>query len=330
MIDHHERAPAQLLKVDSFSDSLKLSEPLLPAVQVDRTLYVCIVLLGVGSVLPTFVIFAAVDYFETMSPDMMVHVNLAYNGMLFMAAFANASAKSLESAGFTIRIIWGFVGIGACMGSLPVLEHFRGGPLSEEAFEIAVVFVAAGLGVSDAFAQAPLYGVISASCPPIYMQGLMLGVALCGTSITLARMLLKGLTQGSTYLSASIFFSFAAVYAFGSAALYLRMRLRNPVFLAFLFDAEQTSPTLMRRAYLKSPGVLRRPPSTLSFAGQIYELLRKRAVFEVMLMLMIIHAQQFVVLPSIVGAAIDTNRSDCWFFSHHSHYHCAVVAMPAP
>ena len=137
MIDHHERAPAQLLKVDSFSDSLKLSEPLLPAVQVDRTLYVCIVLLGVGSVLPTFVIFAAVDYFETMSPDMMVHVNLAYNGMLFMAAFANASAKSLESAGFTIRIIWGFVGIGACMGSLPVLEHFRGGPLSEEAFEIA-------------------------------------------------------------------------------------------------------------------------------------------------------------------------------------------------
>jgi len=133
----------------------------------------------------------------------------------------------------------------------------------------------------------------------------MLGVALCGTSITLGRVLLKAATQGSTFLSASIFFGVAAVYAFGSAALYFRVRTRHRLFLSYLFDASQTSPTLMRRAYEKSPGKLRRPPSTLSFAGQVSALIRMRAVFEVMMMLLIIHTQQFVVVPSVVGMAHD-------------------------
>jgi len=272
---------------------------------VDRTLYGAILLLGVGSVLPTFVIFAAVDYFTLISPHLMAHISLAYNGTLVIAAFLNA-LSSMEKLGFTVRIVYGFIGIGCCMAALPVCEHFRmEGLLSESVFAAFVVLIMSCLGVADAFAQAPLYGVVSATCPPIYMQALMLGVALCGTTITLGRLLLKGVTQGSTFLSASIFFSVAAVYAFGSAGLYFRVRTRHRLFLSYLFDASQTSPTLMRRAYAKSPGPMRRPPSNLSFTGQVFDLLKTKEVLEVMMMLLLIHAQQFVVVPSIVGMAHD-------------------------
>ena len=55
-------------------------------------LYVSFLLLGFGTVLPTYVIFAAVDYFNDVSPggDIEFSLNAVYNGLLFVFAIANA------------------------------------------------------------------------------------------------------------------------------------------------------------------------------------------------------------------------------------------------
>lgn len=64
------------------------------------------------------VIFAAVDYFESVSPsgNIVFELNVWFNGMLFL--FSVANALWLSRLGFTLRIVWGFIVMGVCMASV--------------------------------------------------------------------------------------------------------------------------------------------------------------------------------------------------------------------
>ena len=87
-----------------------------------RTLYIAFLVLGVGSVLPTFVLGAAIDYFASVSPgnDLVFELNAWFNGMLFVLSIVNA--LWLTRFGFTARIVWGFVTMGVCFATLPMVS----------------------------------------------------------------------------------------------------------------------------------------------------------------------------------------------------------------
>ena len=269
-------------------------------------LYVSFLLLGFGCVLPTYVIFAAVDYFNDVSPggDIEFSLNLVFNGMLLLVSVANA--LWFTKHGFTIRILGGFGAISACMAAVPILDQLRGmGPSFAHNFRTIVVVIAALLGAADAFAQASIFGLTSAAFPPLYTQALMFGISICGTSITFARIACKALTD-DLRISSYIFFAIASLYSLGAVFLFAYLRLRHALFRRHIQAATKTSPTLARRAYQRSPpGSMQKPPDSLSFAGQACTLLRSWAVLEPCMQLVVINAQQSVTVPSIVGLSLD-------------------------
>ena len=272
-----------------------------------RLLYVSFLVLGVGSVLPTFVLGAAVDYFASVSPDgnLVFELNAWFNGTLFLLSVVNA--LWLTRLGFTLRIVWGFITMGVCMASFPVLDQMRAwGPAWLARYEVAVLVVAAGLGVGDAFSQCSLYGLSSAVFPPVYTQALLMGVSICGTLMTSTRIAIKWF-YGNGDHSSYAFFSFAAAYSFGCAALYWYARRRNTLFHARLDAAIETSPTLAIRAYATSPrGTVRKPRKDEYFGAQVSDLLfysPQYRVGEACLMLIILHVQFTMVVPSSRPAA---------------------------
>mmetsp|Transcript_23408 Transcript_23408/g.61847 ORF Transcript_23408/g.61847 Transcript_23408/m.61847 type:complete len:443 (+) Transcript_23408:31-1359(+) len=275
-----------------------------------RWLYLSFLLLGFGAVLPTYVIFAAVDYFNDALPgaDIEFSLNVVFNGTLFAMSICNC--LFFTKHGFTVRIIGGFGAIGACMAALPVIDLLRPvAPLFDRAFEPLVVLIAALLGTADAFAQASIFGLASAAFPPLYTKALMFGISICGTSITLARVgckLLLDDVRASSYL----FFALAALYSISTAALFVHLRLRHSLFRRHLHAATSTSPTLARRAIERSPPGSKerdslKPAASLSFSRQAGALLSSRAVLEPCAILAILNAQQSVIVPSILALSQD-------------------------
>ena len=234
------------------------------------SLYFAFLVLGVGSVLPSFIYGASVDYFNQVSTSAYLEfpLNAALNAVLFV--FSVINALYLDRLGFTLRIFYGFIAMAACLGALPVLYALHSlRVIGDTAYYWLLIADASLLGAADACAQASLYGVTSAACPPLYTQALMQGVSVCGTSVTLLRVVIK-LFIRDVLLSSHLFFAGCALYCLVSAAQYAVIRLRYPLFRRFLNDAATTSPTLMRRAYEVSPkGTVVKPAESMSFRGQV-------------------------------------------------------------
>lgn len=276
-------------------------------------LYVAFLFLGVGAVLPTFVIFAAVDYFTLISPSgsLEFEINAWFNGMLFAVSVANALQQQI---GFTVRIIWGFVATAACLVSVPVLGALLLGRGEEYAslHGRLLLLVAALMGAANATSQCSLFGLSSAAFPPAFTQALLTGVALCGTTITLTRAALKLFVQdGLGGPSAYAFFLFSAAYSCGSAVVFWQLRTRSDLFRAQLTAAVDTSPTLSRRAAAR-PGASPAPPlrrDATSFRARTLALLLpapgRRGVGEACVLLVIVNAQFTCVVPSMVGLTRD-------------------------
>jgi len=276
-------------------------------------LYVAFLLLGICAVMPTFVIFAAVDYFNDISPggDIEFSLNVVFNGTLFATSLA--SALFFQNYGFTSRIVVGFITIAACMAAMPLLDQLRGvSQWWSDMFSSLVLLIAAVLGVADAFAQASLFGLSSAAFPPYYTQALMFGVSICGTVLTLVRIACKAIFPSDLRLSSYIFFAIAAAFSLSAPFIYLALR-RQPLFKSFVSSAVKTSPTLARREYRNSPpGSMRKPDPKLSFRGQAAALLRVGSVRESCALLLLLNAQQFLVVPSVVALSHDF-IGDGWY-----------------
>lgn len=142
-------------------------------------MYLQFVFFGIGSVLPIFVIFAAVDYFDDIFPHKQPEfaLNAIYNPLLFCGSFVNLLWG--RAASFKWRIVCGFTVMAVCMIGFIVLDQLElCGSTCLKSHFWAVLFVAGVLGLADAVCQSTLFGLTTHALPPLYTQGLMVRLPL--------------------------------------------------------------------------------------------------------------------------------------------------------
>lgn len=138
-------------------------------------MYLQFVLFGIGSVLPIFVIFAAVDYFDDIFPHRQPEfaMNAIYNPLLFCGCFVNLVWG--RAASFKWRIVSGFSVVVICMLGFIFLDQLElCGSTCLRSHYWSVLFLAGILGLVDAVCQSTLFGLTTHALPPIYTHGLML------------------------------------------------------------------------------------------------------------------------------------------------------------
>jgi len=294
-------------------------------------LYYMYMVLGVGSVLPSYVLVATVDYVELAFPgdSMMSKLNFVFNGTLLLSCIANAYA--FHQYGFTMRIVLGFMGTCVALAAVPITDF----PWSKwlevgghDLHRALIICFAAVLGTSNGFVQGPLYAVTAVALPPIFTQALLFGVAACGTSVTLVRIVCKVAVPSSVRASAYVFFAFSAAFSLASWALWLAAR-RSSLFRTSIDFAMKHSPTLARRAVksAESSGGRVSPNPTeegaikatagMTFGKQLSTLLRMTPVISSCAMLVTVNTQFFMVVPSIVALSTD--------FIGQGWYHVLVI-----
>ncbi|KAL9959939.1 hypothetical protein ACROYT_G033318 [Oculina patagonica] len=265
-------------------------------------MYLQFVFFGIGSVLPIFVIFAAVDYFDDIFPHKQPEfaLNAIYNPLLFCGCFVNLVWG--RAASFKWRIISGFSVMVVCMMGFIVLDQLElCGSTCLKSHYWSVLFVAGVLGLADAVCQSTLFGLTTHALPPLYTQGLMLGVGLCGLLMTILRVLTKTTTK-NLHVSSYYYFGTAAMFIVLVIAVYFHLSRGN----AF------------QRYYLRAPrsGVdtdWKHPFQRFAFfTGEALRVLRYKHVFCHCFLLTLVTAQQYVVMPSVVTMAIDFLGSG-WF-----------------
>ena len=137
-------------------------------------MYLQFVFFGIGSVLPIFVIFAAVDYFDNIFPHKQPEfaLNAIYNPLLFCGCFVNLVWG--RAASFKWRIVSGFSVMVVCLMGFIVLDQLElCGSACLKSHYWSVLFVAGVLGLADAVCQSTLFGLTTHALPPLYTQGLM-------------------------------------------------------------------------------------------------------------------------------------------------------------
>lgn len=142
-------------------------------------MYLQFVFFGMGSILPTYVIFAAVDYFDDVFPKRQPEfaLNVIYNLLLFCGCFVNL--VWCRNSSFNGRIICGFSIIAVCMLSFVALDRLElCGTTCVKSHFWSVLVVAGILGLANSLCQSTLFGLTSHVLPPLFTQGLMVGVKL--------------------------------------------------------------------------------------------------------------------------------------------------------
>lgn len=137
-------------------------------------MYLQFILFGIGSVLPIFVIFAAVDYFDDIFPHKQPEfaMNAIYNPLLFCGCFVNLVWG--RAASFKWRIVSGFSVVVICMLGFIFLDQLElCGSTCLKSHYWSVLFLAGILGLADAVCQSTLFGLTTHALPPIYTHGLM-------------------------------------------------------------------------------------------------------------------------------------------------------------
>lgn len=138
------------------------------------SMYLQFVFFGMGTVLPIFVIFAAVDYFDNIFPksEPEFALNVIYNPLLFCGSFANLVWG--RGSSFKWRIVYSFAVMALSMLGFIAFDRLElCGLTCLQSHYWAVLGVAGVLGLADAVCQSTLFGLTSHALPPLYTQGLM-------------------------------------------------------------------------------------------------------------------------------------------------------------
>jgi len=265
-------------------------------------MYLQFVFFGIGSVLPIFVIFAAVDYFDNIFPHKQPEfaLNAIYNPLLFCGCFVNLVWG--RAASFKWRIVSGFSVMVVCLMGFIVLDQLElCGSTCLKSHYWSVLFVAGVLGLADAVCQSTLFGLTTHALPPLYTQGLMVGVGLCGLLMTFLRVLTKATTKN---------LHVSSYYYFGTAAMFILL------VIAVFFHLSRGN--ALKRYYSRAPrsGVdtdWKHPFQRFAFfTGEALRVLRYKHVFCHCFLLTLVTAQQYVVMPSVATMATDFLGSG-WF-----------------
>lgn len=138
------------------------------------SMYLQFVFFGMGTVLPIYVIFAAVDYFDDIFPksEPEFAINVIYNPLLFCGSFANLVWG--RGSSFKWRIVYSFAVMALSMLGFIAFDRLElCGATCLQSHYWAVLGVAGVLGLADAVCQSTLFGLTSHALPPLYTQGLM-------------------------------------------------------------------------------------------------------------------------------------------------------------
>ncbi|XP_068760044.1 uncharacterized protein [Montipora capricornis] len=258
-------------------------------------MYLQFVFFGMGSVLPIFVIFAAVDYFEDIFPHKQPEfaLNAIYNPLLFCGSFVNLVWG--RAASFKWRIVAGFSVMAICMVGFIVLDQLElcGSSCLRSHFW-SVLFLAGILGLADAVCQSTLFGLTTHALPPLYTQGLMLGVGLCGLLITILRVVTKT-TTNDLHVSSYYYFGAAACFILLVIAAYLHLTRGNAFQKYYLRAHRSGLDTDWKHPFQRFA----------FFTGEALCVLRYKHVFCHCFLLTLVTAQQYVVIPSVATLAID-------------------------
>jgi len=258
-------------------------------------MYLQFVFFGMGSVLPIFVIFAAVDYFEDIFPHKQPEfaLNVIYNPLLFCGSFVNLVWG--RAASFKWRIVSGFSIMAVCMLGFILLDQLElcGASCLKSHFW-SLLFMAGVLGLADAVCQSTLFGLTTHALPPLYTQGLMLGVGFCGLLITILRVLTKTTTK-DLHVSSYYYFGAAAGFILLVIAAYLHLTRGNAFQRYYLRAHRSALDTDLKHPFQRFA----------FFTGEALRILRYKHVFCHCFLLTLVTAQQYVVIPSVATLAID-------------------------
>eukprot|EP00854_Cymbomonas_tetramitiformis_P023516 gene23516-28471_t len=146
-------------------------------VEESLVLYSFFVLLGLGSVLPSFVLASAVDYFTSVFHGNSINfeINVAYNGSLFLTTVF--SLFYLPRGVFIPRCMSGFAVMAFCFSAIPAIELLRPYGGSDTLYWYLLMGNIVILGAADSFAQTPLFTLTGSAFPPSCTRALMFGVA---------------------------------------------------------------------------------------------------------------------------------------------------------
>ncbi|EDO46907.1 predicted protein [Nematostella vectensis] len=258
-------------------------------------MYLQFVFFGIGSVLPVFVIFAAVDYFDVIFPSKEPEfaLNVIYNPLLFCGSFVNLVWG--RGSSFKWRIVSGFSVMAVSMVAFIALDQLElCGATCLKTHYWSVLLVAGILGLADAVCQSTLFGLTSHALPPLYTQGLMFGASICGGIITILRIVTKS-TTSSMHLSSYYYFGATSVFIALVIILFIRL-MSGSAFQRYY----------SRAARYSLDKDLRHPIRRLvGFTIEALKVLSYKRVFCYCFLLMLIHLQQFMVMPSVVTMAND-------------------------
>lgn len=261
-------------------------------VEESLELHFFFVFLGLGSVLPSFVLASAVDYFATVFHGNSINfeINVAYNGSLFLTTVF--SLFYLPRGVFIPRCLSGFAVMAFCFSAIPALELLRPYGGSDTLYWYLMMGNIVILGAADSFAQTPLFALTGSAFPPSCTRALMLGVAVCGTTMTVAQICTKSTTSDVRY-SSYAFFTLTSLICFAcGTAVYYGSR-RHPMFKWRLQMAN-------RLAEQENTEL-----DAAAMRAQVFQVLRLRTVQMTSSMLVVVQAQEFLVVPSVIALAHD-------------------------
>ncbi|KAK3698313.1 hypothetical protein QZH41_017681 [Actinostola sp. cb2023] len=260
-------------------------------------MYLQFVFFGMGSVLPMYVIFAAVDYFDDIFPNSEPEfaLNVIYNPLLFCGSFANLVWG--RGSSFKWRIVYSFAVMALSMLGFIGFDRLElCGATCLRSHYWAVLAVAGILGLADAVCQSTLFGLTSHALPPLYTQGLMFGASLCGFLVTLLRIITKATTAK---MNISSYYYFGSTSFFIAIAILLFIRLtKGRAFQRYYSRASKYTCSLEKD--------LKHPFKRLAcFSFEAIKVLSYKRVFCYCFLLMTIQLQLFMVMPSVVTMAKD-------------------------
>ncbi|QDZ21068.1 equilibrative nucleoside transporter [Chloropicon primus] len=197
----------------------------------DRLAYLCMLCLGIGSLLPWNAFVTAVDYYQHFYPQyhpdrvipvLYMTINVIVTGLL---------VKFGSSIDLNTRILFGFAAYSVSMMGVPVTDralfphnddmHGGGNQLS---MIITLCFVAV-IAVANGFVQGSLFG-LTGPLPVKYTSALVVGTAVSGVFISVLRIGTKiAFGDSPNGLVKGVYVYFAAGGVFSLFCMYLHQRV---------------------------------------------------------------------------------------------------------
>jgi MFS family permease len=199
-----------------------------------RLLYTEFLVLGAGILIAWNAILTALDWFNTVFPDRQVSFIFTILNFLPYVIFQPLTIWKGSRFSLNMRIIPTFAVICALLALSPLLSATL---QVDAAFALMCVLIVV-MGIANAIAQTSVFS-LGAMMPPKYTNAVMLGNAVAGIIITLARIICLASfphTDSGLLVSTLIYFAIAGVFILGCIFTQIHV-MRNPLVQEYVSKA---------------------------------------------------------------------------------------------